>query len=75
MLVIGMYLGEGCEVLLGGCSVVGIEGSHGAVRVGHQLAAGHGQHRGQGQGGLVTDICIIYYLQIYKIYYYLCGLY
>ena len=53
--VISMYLGEGCEVLLGGCGVVGIEGSHGAVRVGNQLAAGHGQHRGQGQGGLVTE--------------------
>ena len=75
MLVISMYLGEGCEVLLGGGGVVGIEGSHGAVRVGHQLAACYGQHRGQGQSGLNTDICIIYYLQSYKIYYYLRGLY
>ena len=55
LVIISMYLGEGCEVLLGGCGVVVIEGSHGAVRVGNQLAAGHGQHRGQGQGGLVTD--------------------
>ena len=55
LVIISMYLGEGCEVLLGGCGIVGIEGSHGAVRVGNQLAAGHGQHRGQGQGGLVTD--------------------
>ena len=35
----GTGFSQGCEVLLGGCSVVGIEGSHGAVRVGNQLAA------------------------------------
>ena len=43
----GTGFGQGCEVLLGGGSIVGIKRSHGAIGVNNQLGLGGSQNTGQ----------------------------